>query len=141
MSYRAPLHGLGQTKPTGTSTDHTATDWATALTTAGALAVPIVTAATGQQQATTTTPAATLQAQAIPAPSTDWYWPVMGIVGVLTVGGIIYMVTKKPKTGAAKAAPAKAATPNRRRSRKNGWRRRASRAWKGKRRSRAKRAS
>lgn len=138
MSYRAPLHGLGQAKTT-TQPDQTASDWATALTTAGALAVPIVTAATGQQQATTTTPAATLQAQAAPAPSTDWYWPVMGIVGVLTVGGIVYMVTKKPK---AKTAPAaKAATPNRRRSRKNGWRRRAASSWKGKRRSRAKRAS
>lgn len=129
---RAARAGLGQAKTGATTPDHTATDWATALTTAGALAVPIVGAATGQQQATA--PAATtLTAQAAPEPSTDWYWPVIGGVGVIMVGGIIYMVTKKPKTAAKVAA-------NRRRSKKNGWRRKASRGLKGKRRSRSKRS-
>lgn len=90
------LFGLGQVKTGATQPDHTASDWATALTTGGSLVSSIVGAATGQQTATTpatTTPAidpATAIAPPVSA-SPDWYWPVVIGVGVAVLGGIAYM--------------------------------------------------
>jgi hypothetical protein len=92
------LFGLGQTKSGGAApVDHTASDWASGLTTAGSLIGSIVGAATGNQGATatpaTTTPAidpATATAPPVSA-SPSWYWPVVIGVGVAVLGGIGYM--------------------------------------------------
>ena len=135
---RAARAGLGQVTKTTSLPDHTAQDWGTALTTAGSIAGSIIAGTQGQSAATApAATAATAPATAYTDTTTSWYWPVMAAVGVVTVGGIVYMVTRKPKAAASK--PAAKSTANRSRSRKNGWRRKAARGLKGKRRSRSKR--
>jgi hypothetical protein len=90
------LLGLGQAKTGGAAApDHTASDWATALTTGGSLVSSIVGAATGQQTgtpaATTPTPEPTPTAAPPVSASPSWYWPVVIGVGVAVLGGIGYM--------------------------------------------------
>ena len=134
MSYRAPLHGLGQTTTTAgkTTTGSGAPDqgWQTAGQVAQ-VGVPLLTSIIGAATGQSTTTQQQLQQQQLlqqqmlmqgqTQSSTSWYWPVMLTVGVLVIGGVAYMVMKKPKTVAG-AKPAKA-TANRR-SRRNGRRRR-----------------
>lgn len=103
--------GLGQTTGKTTSgktggssePDRTASDWTSALTTAGTLASSIIGAATGAPSAAATTPATPeVDASTATAPpvsaSPMWYWPVVIGVGVAVLGGIAYMGwnVKKP---------------------------------------------
>lgn len=102
-NYQSLFSGLGQTKTassttggkTGGSTqpDRTAQDWATGIQAGGSVISSIIGAATGQQPAATTTPAADPAATYTPpTPVTpDWYWPVVIGVGVTVLGGIAYL--------------------------------------------------
>jgi hypothetical protein len=141
----AGLLGLGQKA----GSDTTAQDWSTALTTGGSIVGSIIAGTQGQTAATT--PAAPVPAYVEPTSSTDWYWPVVGGLGVVFLGGLVYMMTKKPTPKAtangwrrrsSKGLRGKRRSRSKRTSmRANGWRRRSSKSLKGKRRSRSKRGS